>query len=128
MDGNANTHSLREAISLITIAAILVAIGCYVAELYNVPILAPCLFWLAVRVYHLFPALSDLPGSQVPMLVAAASAGAAFFIVTTPLAHWLASVFSRQGIQSLERQTLRLKRHREKLKNRTRNSDRFYVD
>src|SRR5260370_35156207 len=100
----------QEAISIISIDAILVTVGCYLAALNNVPFLSPCLFWVAVQVYHLFPALSRLPGQQIPMLAAAAAVGVVFFLLTIPLAHWLAAVFSRAGIDSMDRQTILLKK------------------
>ena len=66
-DGNPQTP-FQEAISLITIVAILVGVGAYVAALKNVPLLSPALFWVAVQVYHLFPALTQpagQPGANV---------------------------------------------------------------
>ena len=103
----------------------LVAVGCYVAALQHVPILAPFLFWVAVQVFSLFPVLCHLPGAQVPMLVAAAAVGLASFFLTIPLAPLLAGIFSRAGLQSLERHTYRLKKHREKLKVKKRNENNF---
>jgi hypothetical protein len=44
------------------------------------------------------------------MLVAALTIGRVFFIFTIPLAYWLAGVFWRSGIKSMERQTAWLKR------------------
>jgi len=126
-DGNPQTP-LQEAISLITIVAILVGVGACVAALKNVPFLSPALFWVAVEVYYLFPALMSLPGGQVPMLVAAVSIGTLFFIFTIPLAYWLAGVFSRAGINSMDRQTLRLKRIRNASKKRKMDNDKFDVD
>jgi hypothetical protein len=38
---------LQEAISFLTIAAILVSVGCYVAALQNIPVASPTLFWVA---------------------------------------------------------------------------------
>jgi hypothetical protein len=126
-DGNPQTP-FQEAISLITIVAILVGVGAYVAALKNVPFLSPALFWVAVQVYYLFPALMSLPGGQVPMLAAAVSIGTLFFIFTIPLAYWLAGVFSRAGINSMDRQTLRLKRIRNASKKRKMDNDKFDVD
>jgi hypothetical protein len=126
-DGNPQTP-FQEAISLITIVAILVGVGAYLAALKNVALLSPALFWVAVQVYQLFPALTHLPGDQVPMLVAAASIGTLFFIFTIPLAYWLAGAFSRAGISSMDRQTLRLKRIRNTIKKRRIDNDRFDVD
>ena len=125
--GNPQTP-FQEAISLITIVAILVGVGAYVAALKNVPLLSPALFFVAVQVYHIFPALTILPGSQVPMLVAAATVGTVFFIFTIPLAFWLAGVFSRVGISSMERQTLRLKKMRNASKKRRQDKDDYDVD
>ena len=126
MDGNANTP-LQEAISIITIVAMLVAVGCYCAELGNLPILAPCLLWLAVQGYYLLPALNNLPGSQATLLVGATIVGITFFIVSLPLAPLLAALFARQGIANIERQTRVLRTRREKVRKVERNRDRFLV-
>ena len=126
-DGNPQTP-FQEAISLITIVAILVGVGAYMAALKNVPLLSPALFWLALQVYQLFPALMRLPGDQVPMLVAAASIGMLFFIFTIPLAYCLAGAFSRAGISSMDWQTFRLKRMRNAIKKRSIDHDNFEVD
>jgi hypothetical protein len=106
----------------------LVGVGAYVAALKNVPLLSPAPFWVAVQIYYLFPALMSLPGSQAPMLVAAGAVGTLFFIFTIPLAYWLAGVFSRAGINSMDRQTLRLKRIRNASKKRKIDNDKFDVD
>jgi hypothetical protein len=126
-DGENPGTPFQEAVSIITITAILVAVGCYAAAVNNVPVLAPMLYWVATEVYRLFPALKVLHQSQVPMLVSAAAVGVAFFFLTIPLANWLAGVFSRAGIDNLERQTARLKEHREKLKKKRRDRDDFIV-
>jgi hypothetical protein len=126
MDSNAQT-AISEAISLITIAAILVGVGCYFAEINNVSILAPALFLVAGQVYHLFPALNDLPLAQMPMLTGAGATGIAFFIITIPLAYWLAAAFSRQGIRSLERSTTLLRKRRERVRRTRREADRFLL-
>ena len=41
--------------------------------------------------------------------------------------NWLAGIFSRAGIDIMERQTARLKKHREKLKKQGRDRDDFTV-
>jgi hypothetical protein len=61
------------------------------------------------------------------MLIAALTVGTVFFIFTIPLTYWLAGVFSRAGINSIERQTARLKRMRDERKRRTREGDDFRV-
>jgi hypothetical protein len=61
------------------------------------------------------------------MLVTALTVGTVFFIFIIPMAYWLAGVFSRAGIKSVERQTERLKRLRGERKIRKRNDDDFKV-
>lgn len=117
----------QEAISIISIAAILVGLGCYVAAVNNVPLVSAFLFWIAVRVYNWLPVLNEVRAPQVPMLIAALTVGTIFFIFTIPLAYWLAGMFSRAGINSVERQTGRLKRMRDERKRRTRDDDDFRV-
>ena len=43
---------LKEATSLITIAAILAAVGCYVAAAQNMPVFAPGVLWIASQALH----------------------------------------------------------------------------
>lgn len=124
---NQSETPFQEAISVISIASMLVGVGCYLAVANHVPFLSPALFWVAVEVYHFFPGLRALQLPQVPMLASAAAVGILFFVLTIPLAYWLAAIFSRQGIQSLERQTYRLQKHREKIKKTKRDSDDFLV-
>jgi hypothetical protein len=64
---------IQEAISIITIGAILLGVGCYAAAVNNVPVISGGLFWVAVRVYSVFPWLDSLQSPQMPMLVAADS-------------------------------------------------------
>jgi hypothetical protein len=61
------------------------------------------------------------------MLVAALTIGTVFFVFTIPLTYWLAGVFSRAGLKSMERQTEQLKRLRVERKIRKRNDDNFKV-
>jgi hypothetical protein len=77
-------------------------------------------FRVTTQVYHRFPALKVLHQSEVPMLVVEAAVGVAFFFLRIPLANCLAGVFSRAGIDNLERQTARLKQHRDKLREKWR--------
>jgi len=124
--GNPQTP-FQEAVSIISIASVLVGLGCYVAAINEVPLVSEFLFSVAVQVYHRLPVLNALHAPQPPMLVAALTIGTVFFIFTIPLAHWLAGVFSRAGIKSMERQTERLKRLRVERKIRKRNDDDFKV-
>ena len=124
--GNPQTP-FQEAVSMISIASVLVGLGCYVAAINEVPLVSAFLFSVAVQVYHRLPVLNALHAPQAPMLVAALTIGTVFFIFTIPLAYWLAGVFSRAGIKSMERQTARLKRLRVERKIRKRNDDDFKV-
>ena len=124
--GNPQTP-FQEAVSIISIASVLVGLGCYVAAINEVPLVAEFLFSVAVQVYHRLPVLNALHATQAPMLVAALTMGTVFFIFTIPLAYWLAGVFSRAAIKRMERQTARLKRLRIERKIRGRNDDDFKV-
>jgi hypothetical protein len=42
---DAHQTPLQEAISFLTIAAILVAVGCYAVAAQNIPVASPALFW-----------------------------------------------------------------------------------
>jgi hypothetical protein len=124
--GNPQTP-FQEAMSIVGIASVLVGLGCYVAAINDVPLVSEFLFSVAVQVYHRIPVLNALHAPQAPMLVAALTIGTVFFIFTIPLAHWLAGLFSRAGIKSMERQTERLKRLQVERKVRKRNDDDFKV-
>ena len=117
----------QEAVSVTCIVSVLVGLGCYVAALNGVPFVSPFLYTVAEQVYHRLPVLSSLRAPQAPMLVAALTTGTVFFIFTIPLAHWLAGMFSRADIKSMERQAERLKRLRVERKIRKRNDDDFKV-
>jgi hypothetical protein len=114
---------LQEAISFLTIGAILVAVGCYVAATQNVPVASPALFWLASMLYHWFPGLHIVRSPQMPMLVSAAAVGGAFFVVGIPFAGLLATWFSSAQMASLERQTAKLRRSRVRIQKRHRDRD-----
>ena len=117
----------QEAMSVICIASVLVGLGCYLAAINGVPFVSAFLFTVAAQVYHRLPVLNALRATQAPLLVATATIGTVFFIFTIPLAHWLAGVFSRADIKSMERQAERLKRLRVERKIRKRNDDDFKV-
>src|SRR4030081_3042374 len=94
---------LEEAISFLTIAAILVAVGCCVAAAQNIPVASPALFWVASMVYHWFPGLNSIRTPEMPMLVSAATVGGVFFIVGIPFAGLLARWFASAQMANLER-------------------------
>ena len=117
----------QEGVSMIGIASVLVGLGCYIAAINEVPLVSEFLFGVAVQVYHRLPVLNALRAPQAPMLVAALTIGTVFFVFTIPLTYWLAGVFSRAGLKSMERQTEQLKRLRVERKIRKRNDDDFKV-
>ena len=118
---------LQEAKSIITISAILVAVVCYLGAIKNAPVVSPALFWLATQIYHWLPALSQIPGEQIPMLVSSAAVGGGLWIVGMPLAGPLAAWFSAGQLGRLEHQTQKLKRNRARIQKRRRDRDRFDV-
>jgi hypothetical protein len=118
---------LKEATSLITIAAILVAVGCYGGAVQNVPGLAPGALWLAGLVYKWWPALNTLHGAQIPMLIGSTTVGLAVFLFGIPLAPLLAGRLARAQLQNVERSTERLKKNRANLQKKERAKDDFIV-
>jgi MFS superfamily sulfate permease-like transporter len=122
---DAHQTPLEEAISFLTIAAILVAVGCYAAAVQNIPVASPALLWVASMVYHWFPALNAIRAPQMPMLVSAAAVGGTFFVVGIPLAGLLATWFSSAQIANLEGQTAKLQRNRARIQKQRRDRDRY---
>jgi hypothetical protein len=64
---------IQEAISYITIAAIIIGAVLFYAGMHNVPVLSWALYHVAVWIYGLIPALRGLRYPQVPALAAAAT-------------------------------------------------------
>ena len=122
---DAHQTPLEEAISFLTIAAILVAVGCYAAAVRNIPVTSPALFWIASMVYHWIPALNAIRAPQMPILVSAAAVGGTFFVVGIPFAGLLATWFSSAQIANLERQTAKLQRNRARIQKQRRDLDRY---
>ena len=116
---------LQEAISFITIAAILVAVGCYVAAIQNVPVASAALSWVASMVYYWVPALDAIRAPQMPMVVSAVAVGGAFFVVGVSFAGLLATWFSSGRMADLERQTAKLQRNRARIQKQRRDRDRY---
>jgi hypothetical protein len=124
---DAHQTPLEEAISFLTIAAILVAVGCYAAAAQNIPVASPALFWVASTVYHWFPGLNDVRATQMPMLVSAAAVGGTFFVVGIPFAGLLATWFSSAQVANLELQTAKLQRNRARIQKQRRDGDSYDV-
>jgi len=118
---------LKEATSLITIAAILVTVGCYAGVVQNVPGLAPGVLWLAGLVYEWCPALNALHGAQIPLLVGSATVGLVVFLFGIPLAPLVAGRFARAQLENVGRSTVRLKKNRASLQKKERAKDDFIV-
>jgi hypothetical protein len=124
---DANQTPLQEAISIITIGAILVAVGCYAGAIQNVPGLAPGVPWIARQIFTWWPALNALHGTQIPILVGSATVGGALFLFGIPLAPLLAGRFAKAQLQNVERHTVRLKKNRASLQKKERAKDDFIV-
>ncbi len=118
----------EEALAIITIVALLLGAGVYIAAINNVPVLRPILYWVALQTYRCIPVLANYNFSQAPYVVSAVVVGSIFFCLTIPFTHVLANAFSRAGINNLEKQTARLKKHRAKLKKRRLDDDNFIVN
>ena len=122
---DANQTPIQEAVSLITILAILAAVGCFAGAVQDAPGFASTVLWVADLVYSWLPALSVLRGAQVPVLVGSAMIGAAVFVCAIPFAALLAAWLSKAQLQNVERHTLRLKGNRASLQRKNRSRDDF---
>jgi hypothetical protein len=60
----------QEAVSVSSIASVLVGLGCYIGAINEVPFVSEFLFKVAVQVYHRLP-LNTFRAPQAAMLVAA---------------------------------------------------------
>ena len=116
---------LQEAISFITIGAILVGVACYTAAQQNLPFASPALLWVASIVYHWVPGLDAISAPQMPMLVGDGAIGVSFFVVGVPFAGLLGTWFSSARIAEVERQIVKLQRNRNRIQTRRRASDRY---
>jgi hypothetical protein len=117
----------EEALAIITIIALLLGAGAYIAAINNWPVLSPILYWVALQTYRCIPVLANYHFTHAPYVVSAVVVGGTFFCITIPFTHLLANAFSRVGISNLEKQTARLKKHRAKLKKQRRADDDFIV-
>jgi hypothetical protein len=124
---NEQQTPIQEAISLITIVAIIIGVGCFAACLRNVPVNSPTLFSVAELIYQWCPALNAIRSPQVPMLVASAAVGGIVWLLGLPFAGVLAMAFSAGQMAGLEKQTLKLKKNRAKVQQKKRDRDGFEV-
>jgi hypothetical protein len=118
---------LQEAISFITIGAILVGVACYIAAQQNLPFASPALFWVSSMVYHCVPGFDAIRAPQMHMLVGAAAIGVSLFVVGIPFAGLLGTWFSSARIADVERQIVKLQRSRRRVQRRRRASDRYHA-
>jgi hypothetical protein len=118
----------EEAISLITIATILVGTGTYIAAVNHWPVVSPIMYWIALQAYSRVPALARYNFAHGPYVVSALIVAVSFFSIAISMAPLLAKAFARAGIKNLEKQTAQLKQHRAKLKKKRRDDDDFIVN
>ena len=124
---NEQQTPITEAVSVISIVALMVAICCFAGATNNVPVVAPTLFWVAVQMYRWMPALGFMTAPQIPLVVSAATVGIAFWLLALPFAGLLAKVFSVGQLVGMDRQQARLKRNRARLEQIRRDRDKFNV-
>ena len=124
---DANQTPLQEAISIITIGAILVAVGCSRELRKTCQDWRQACFGSLARTLTCWPALNALHGAQIPILVGSATVGGAIFLFGIPLAPLLAARFAKAQLQNVERSTARLKKNRASLQKKERAKDDFIV-
>jgi hypothetical protein len=124
---DSNETPLQEAVSLITILAILASVGCYLGTLQNAPGLTPAVLWVASQVYGWLPGSNALRGPQIPIMVGSATFGVGVFVCGIPFAGMLAVGLAKAQLQSVERHTVRLKKNRTRLQRKERARDDFIV-
>jgi hypothetical protein len=120
-------NPIQEAMSLVTIVAILATIGCYAGGAHNAPFITPALEWIAEKIYEWMPSLSGLRYPQMPLLVASISVGIVIATLGIGCAGPIAMLFSQSQIAGIDRQTDKLKEMRAKLEKKRRDKGSFNV-
>lgn len=118
----------EETLAVITIAALMLGAGAYVAAIQNWPVLSPILYWIALQTYRCVPVLAHYSFPQAPYVVSAIVVAGMFLCLSLPFTRLLANVFSSDGVSNMEKQTGRLRKNRAKLKKRRRDNDDFIVN
>ncbi len=118
---------IQEAISVTTIAAILVSVACYAATMQNVPFISPALMWIAEQAYAWQPGLNALKSPQIPILVASTAVGCVVWSIGLAFASPIASLLAQSQIAGIDRQTAKLKANRAKIIKKRRDRDSFNV-
>lgn len=116
---------VQEAVTLVTIAAILAGAGCYIGASRGLPVLTDALAYVAELVYARIPALSVLKSPQVPLLVSSFAIVLPFWILGVCCSGVIAQGFSSGQVAQMERQTRKLKKNRARIKSRQRRADDF---
>lgn len=118
----------QEAASLISIAAVLVAVVCYLGADRDTPVVTDGVLFFAYLVYGFFPQLESLQGGiQLEILSGALAIGLVVWLIGLAFVTSLANWFSRSSIGELDRQTNRLKRNRARIQKSKRDKDSFDV-
>ena len=118
----------EETLAVITIAALLLGAGAYVAAIQNWPVLSPILYWIALQTYRCVPVLAHYSFPHAPYVVSAIVVAGMFFCLSLPFTRLLANAFSPDGTSNMEKQTARLRKNRARLKKRRRDDDDFIVN
>jgi hypothetical protein len=120
---NSNTP-FKEAVSIITIGSVLVAIVAYAGTAQGMPVLSAGILCIGNYVCRFLP---YMPGFQVTALIGAATIGGTCYVFGIPLASLLAKKLARSQIENVERHTDDLRRTRAKILRSERKKDDFIV-
>jgi hypothetical protein len=118
---------MQEAVSYISILAFFLGVGLFYAGMNHVPVISWGLYYVAVWIYGLIPALHGLRYPQVPPLIAAVTVAGFLWIVGCCSAPKIANWISRGQLANIDRQTARLQKNRAKIDARRRVKDGFDV-
>lgn len=113
----------QEAISIVTIAAVLVGVCSYAGAMDNLPVVTPAMAWLVNQLGPVMPTLFQTN----QLLVASAAVGLLVWIIGLAFCGSIANWFSQSQIGAIDRQTERLKRNRDRITRARRAKDDFDV-
>jgi hypothetical protein len=111
---NEQESPYQAAVSLITIAAFMIGIACYMAAHANAPVLSWALYWVATWIYRYIPALSSMHGTEIPFLVAGVAVGCGVWILALPFAPLMAGALGNAMQSRTNQMAVRLKSARER--------------
>lgn len=113
----------QEAVSIVTIAAVLVSLCSYAGAMDNLPVVTPVMAWLVNQLGPVMPTLFQTN----QLLVASAAVGLLVWIIGLAFCGSIANWFSQSQIGAIDRQTERLKRNRDRITRARRAKDDFDV-